>query len=208
MSRKLVSLSTSYLKALLYSYGKGFEEAVAKYGLVPSEFKSVYEVYGDRLGLADFRHEIIDILFGRGVSPEEISENIVWRDFEYLVYRFFDGYGYGVSRNVRIPGYRYEVDLVVRHIVSKYCLVIECKRWGRVLHPSRVRDIVAGLVNKSILLKESYSSKCSGLVPVIVTMRRGRLVFHDGVPIIPINFLKDFIDNLSYFIYAGEVRLI
>lgn len=208
MIRELEGLSTPYLKAILYSYREGFKAAVARYGLVYSEFQAIYSRYRDRLVDNFFREVIIDILFKRGESPEDISENIVWRDFEYLVYRFFDGYGYVVRRNVRIPGYRYEIDLVAKNMSTKFCLVIECKRWDKFLHPSQIRDIVSGLVEKALLLKNIISDDCVGVVPIIITLRRGKLTFYDGVPIIPINYLKDFINNLSYFIYSGEVKII
>ena len=205
---QLNSLSSLYLKALLNSFKDGFDETVGKFGLVRSEFREIYDRLGGMLVNKDFREEIIGILLYRGESPEDIAELIEWRDFEYLVFRFLEARGFRVFRGVRVPRSRYEVDLVAIGGPLDSCLVVECKRWSRIPSPSQLRRIVDALVMKATALKSLYTDKCSRMVPMVVTLRKGKQVYVEYVPIIPINFLRNFLGELTGLILDGGVRVI
>ncbi len=205
---QLTRLSTPFLKALLYSYKVGPEEAVNRYNVVASEFMEIYSKYVSDLRSVSFRETLMGLLLGRGEAPEDIAELIVWRDFEHLVYKFFEAFGYDVLRNIRITDYRYEIDVLVRNLFGKFCLVVECKQWNKVLYRSNVEKIVNGLMSKARLIKKTGSWGCGSVIPIIVTLRRGYLRIYDGVPIVSINLLKELVKDLATLVYSGEVRII
>jgi len=204
----LSKFSSLYLKALLLSYKEGVDEVINRFYLVPSEFRAIYDNFRELLEDRSFRSELMGILLSRGESPEEVAEYIVWRDFEYLVGKFFESLGYNVKMNIRIRGYRYEIDLVVVGFLGRYCLTVECKRWMRMLSPSQANRIAEDLVRKSRLLKSIKFMSCSYILPIIVTLRRGRFFIVGGVPVIPINFLSDFVENLIFLVNEGAIKII
>ena len=204
----LSKFSSLYLKALLLSYKEGVDEVINKFYLVSSEFRAIYDNFKELLEDRSFRSELMGILLSRGESPEEVAEYIVWRDFEYLVGKFFESLGYNVKMNIRIRGYRYEIDLVVVDFLGRYCLTVECKRWKRMLSPSQASRIAEDLIRKSRLLKSIEFTSCSYILPIIVTLRRGRFFIVGGVPVIPINFLGDFVENLILLVDEGAIKII
>ena len=109
----LKDLNPIYMYALLYIH-KGGDPlyVVAKYGLILSELKELYDKYQGLLNDEESRVEMLEELLRSGFSDEEVSEVISWRDFERYVERYFNENGFKTVRNYRIPKSRWEIDVL------------------------------------------------------------------------------------------------
>lgn len=198
MNRSLSRLSISYLLCLLHTHKSGVDEACEKYLIPKTLFQEVYDLFKDSLKDLDFRIDIIQELLSRGESPEKIAEAIDWRDFEYLVGRYFIENGFKVDYNYRIRRPRREIDVLARR--GGVLVGVDCKNWDKTLTKSMIRNVVEKQVERLSYLCSRREFRGYEIYPLIVVMRRGRNIFYNGVGIIPIIGLREFIQDLDVFI--------
>ncbi len=198
MNPSLSRLSISYLLCLLYTHKSSVEEACEKYLLPKTLFQEVYDLFKESLEDLDFRIDIIQELLSRGESPEKVAEAMDWRDFEYLVGRYFVENGFKVDYNYRIRRPRREIDVLARR--GEVLIGVDCKNWDKRLTRSMVRNVVEKQVERLSYLCNRSEFRGYRIYPLVVVMRRGRNIFYNGVGIIPISGLKDFIHNLDVLI--------
>jgi|Deesub1362A_J573_1020465.scaffolds.fasta_scaffold00012_92 Holliday junction resolvase-like predicted endonuclease len=201
MNPSLSNFSISYLLSLLYTYKSDVDKACEKYLIPKTLFEEVYELFKESLEDLDFRIDIIEELLSRGESPEKIAEAMDWRDFEYLVGRYFTENGFKVDYNYRIHRPKREVDVLARR--GGMLIGVDCKNWDKRLTRSMVRNVVEKQVERLSYLCSRSEFRGYKIYPLVVVMRRGRNIFYNGVGIIPISGLREFIQNLDIFIIEG-----
>jgi hypothetical protein len=198
------NISNTYLLALLYSYKMGFDEAINRFVLSKTIFEEIYSRFVDVLPNIDFRIGVVEELLKRGVSPEDVSEVISWRDFESLVGRYFEGHGYTVITGYYIKKPRRQIDIVAYK--SNVVLCIDCKSWDKVITPSSIRKIVSRQVDRCCYLKRETLFRDYNVYSLIIMMRRFKQFFYNGIGIIPINVLRSFIEELDYYVVDGSLK--
>ncbi len=145
-----------------------------------------------------------------GSDPLKVSAYLSWRDFEALVLGFLKEYGMEVLNNLRFGKRRLEVDVVGIDVVSRYSLVIDCKHWmpgyrklGKLRqaakeHRLRTEELSRNCIYLSGMLKGIFSIR--SFIPVIVTLTDSYRGVVNGVVIVPIRYLNDFIRNIEYYV--------
>ncbi len=145
-----------------------------------------------------------------GADPQEVSRYLNWKDFEELVYLFLNEAGFKVIKNIRYGPRRYEIDVLGINLVSKYALIIDCKHWmpgyrkrGKLTlaaksHKRRTKELSSMCTSISDKVPEIFHIKY--LIPIIVTLTDVYKGVMNGVFIVPIRTLRDFIINATYYI--------
>jgi len=145
-----------------------------------------------------------------GADPQEVSKYLDWKDFEELVSIILSGYGMDVIRNYRFNLKRYEIDVIGIDLTTKYALVIDCKHWrpgyrkkGKLVEAVKVHKLRVKYLSEfcsSIVSQYPSLSKVKYFIPVIVTLTDALKGVIDNVFIVPIRFLRDFINNIEHYV--------
>jgi len=133
-------------------------------------------------------------------SMDEVARVLHWRDFEMLVGEILEENGYSTSMNVRVRakpglGSRMEVDVV--GIKSVDCrntaLLIDCKHW-HYISPSEL----ARVCEKQVIRARAFIAErrdVDDAIPAVVVLNYTPSLI-DGVPIVPITRLREFLNEL------------
>lgn len=144
-----------------------------------------------------------------GADLEHVSSFLQWKEFEDIAAFAFERNGYSVYRNVRFKhaGRKWEIDVVGCKKPIAICL--DCKHWHHGVYPSALRKIVEEQVERAFTFAESLPNPSVKIecvlwerikfVPAVLLLVPGRFKFYDGVPIIPVLQLQDFLTQLPAF---------
>ena len=148
-----------------------------------------------------------------GGDPVEICSLLNWREFENLSVEAFQLNGYQIINGLTFTSNkkRYQIDVLAAK--NNTILCIDCKHWMFFHWHSRIREVVKAhlrrikaLADNIELLSNKFSLKTSErifIVPVIVTLSDPRNNIVEGVPIVSVLKLGDFIYRMPYLPDAG-----
>lgn len=146
----------------------------------------------------------------KGYNVIELALSTGWRNVEKLCEVILSRHGYRTLLNYRFKhsGKRYEIDVV--GIQEPYILLIDCKRWKRgnvasLIHAAeaqvkRTQEFVYALQHSREnvnILNKSINDLTLIIIPLIVTVLDVDIKFHEGVPIVPIRYLRDFLTSFK-----------
>lgn len=151
-----------------------------------------------------------------GANVEQVSDFLRWQEFEEMAAFALESNGYVVEKNLRFKheGKRWEIDVVGCKKPLVVC--IDCKRWHHGMHDSSLGRMVSSQSERVVAFSKSLPSNSLNLqcvkwnqarfVPVILSLIQVNSKFYDGVPIVPVLQLQDFIsqmplhvESLKYF---------
>jgi hypothetical protein len=155
--------------------------------------------------------EELSSMLRKGVSLEEATKSLEWKDFEGVVSDAFEANGFRTMRNLRFSHEkrRYEVDVVA--LERPRLVAVDCKHWGlRAGKGSALRAASLAQLKRAVNLgkkaQEVQGIDIGGwgevtLVPCIVTLYEERIVESGGVLVVPLAKLNSFIEELrsGYF---------
>jgi len=141
-----------------------------------------------------------------GADIEDVSSHLQWQEFESIAAVAFERNGYAVLKNLRFSsaGRRWEIDVVGSR--RPFVICVDCKHWHHGLRPATLARIAreqtertSALVNALPVLAGRI--KCASwskakVVPCILSLLSGAFKFHEGIPIVPVLQLQDFISQL------------
>ncbi len=148
-----------------------------------------------------------------GGDPIEICKLLDWREFENLSVEAFQLNGYSVINNLTFSSNkkRFQIDLIASKNNSILC--IDCKHWMYFHWFSRIKDAAKSHLNRTRAISNEIqilspklglkSSKRIFIVPVIVTLSDPRRNIIEGVPIVSILKLEDFIFRMPHIPDSG-----
>ena len=141
-----------------------------------------------------------------GADMEAVSSFLGWQEFESIAATALKNNGYAVWQNLRFKhaGRKWEIDVVGCRKPLVICL--DCKDWHHGLSPSAIRRIVEAQVERARALADALPNFSIGIecakwsqakfVPAILALLPTRFKFCDGVPIVPVLQLQDFLTQL------------
>ena len=141
-----------------------------------------------------------------GVDVETVSGFLGWQEFERITATVLKNNGYVVSQNLRFKNSarKWEIDVVGCRKPLVVCL--DCKDWHHNLSPSAIRRIVEVQVERTKALADALPGVSIGVecakwsrakfVPAIIALLPTKFKFCDGVPIVPVLQLQDFLNQL------------
>ncbi|MHB2036911.1 MAG: restriction endonuclease [Nitrososphaerales archaeon] len=115
-----------------------------------------------------------------------------WKEFEGFVESAFSAFGFRTQRNARFRKPRVEIDLVA--CKDGLTFAVDCKHWKRTVgHASMVAVSNRQIVRALRLVEEESHLR---VIPLVVTLHNESLrILENGVPIVPIHMISDFILN-------------
>jgi len=158
--------------------------------------------------------EFVMKLAERGIDVEALSEYIDWYEFEDFVSKAFEASGMIVLRDVKSTRIKkFQIDAIAIDTKLSLALVLECKHWKAGI-TKRLNDVVS----EHIARLNKFNSSCEWFVseypelrrvkyfiPVVVTLKNVETRIVDGVPIVPVYVLRNFIADLDR--YVDELNL-
>jgi Holliday junction resolvase-like predicted endonuclease len=141
-----------------------------------------------------------------GADLERVSDLLKWKEFEGMAAFALENNGYLVQRNVRFKhgGRRWEIDVVGLRKPLVICM--DCKHWHHRLCESMAKKIVKEQVARVNALAISLPNPAIRIVPaidndykflpVVLSLIVDESKFFEGVPIVPILQLQDFLNHL------------
>jgi len=145
------------------------------------------------------RLQLIIAALKRGIQLNltRISRVLTWEEFEKLIKYIIENLGYSVLTNVNLEcGRRAEFDVIAWNY--KWTLIIEAKKWK--FGGIKWRDVAAGHLRKIETCLSKLSSFGKTLIPLVIASTDVQLVV-DGVPVVSISKLINFISQLDIYIY-------
>lgn len=195
-----LSIRDLYVILLLY-HNRPVEKARLLWSIEDEELRKL-EKYVEYLDDPRLRLSVIENLLVKGLSIDKVVEAVDWRGFESLVSEFFKSYGYKTFRNYRLG--RNEYDLIV--VKGDFLISIDCKHWDRPLPPSKAREVAENLRKRSRKLSRDPLFIGRKIYMAVITMRESKTLFIDGVAVIPVTYLRNFIEELYSLVYKGYLK--
>jgi Holliday junction resolvase-like predicted endonuclease len=141
-----------------------------------------------------------------GADVERVSDLLQWKEFEGMAAFALENNGYLVQRNMRFRygGRRWEIDVVGLRKPLVVCM--DCKHWHHRLCESTTKKIVNEQIARVYALAISLpnpairiipaTSNAYKFLPVVLSLIVDESKFFEGVPIVPILQLQDFLNHL------------
>ncbi len=141
-----------------------------------------------------------------GADIEAISSFLGWQEFESIAATALENNGFAVWQNLRFKhaARKWEIDAVGCRRPLVICL--DCKDWHHGLSASAIIRIVESQVERARALAEVLPNVSIGIecakwskakfVPAILALLPTKFKFYDGVPIVPVLQLQDFLNYL------------
>ena len=147
-----------------------------------------------------------------GASPERACRNLSWKEFEQLVEHVLKVNGYEVALHLRVKigDKRSEVDVFA--IKGRLAIVGDCKHWRKPLFPSGAKKAAKLQISRLKALREAENlkvlkSKMGGFLPrkfqatpIIITLFEFPSKMVEGVPIVPVTKLANFLSELPSYL--------
>jgi Holliday junction resolvase-like predicted endonuclease len=141
-----------------------------------------------------------------GGDVERVSSLLCWQEFEEMAATALRSNGYVVAKNLRFThaGRRWEIDVVGCRKPLVVC--IDCKHYHHGVSPSVMQKIVESQKQRARALSDTLPSVkikldcvCWGkakFVPGVLSLLPVRSKFFEGVPVVPVLQLQDFLSQL------------
>jgi hypothetical protein len=162
--------------------------------------RGIVKVDGDaRLKLAVKAAEL-------GIDLGRISDFLSWQEFEAMAALALDLNGYIARKNVRFKHgeRRWEIDVVGCR--KPLVLCIDCKHWQHGMQPSTLSKMAQDQVQRAEEFAQSLPIKKLNLpctswtkakfVPVILSLVAFNPKYSNGIPVVPVLQLQDFVSQL------------
>jgi len=151
------------------------------------------------------RLELAMLAIKGGADIERVCKLLGWREFEDLAVLVLGCNGFSTRKHFRFKtqGRWFEIDVL--GIEEPLVLSIDCKRWRRSWQRSATMRIVEKQLRRTLALVNSFQSlgnrlevngwKGVRVLPLILTMSETPLKTYDKVPVIPIFYFQNFLNN-------------
>jgi len=150
-----------------------------------------------------------DLVMG-GCDPQRVARILGWQEFEKFVEIAFEESGFRALKHLIIKLGRHtrrEIDVLAWN--QSLTLAIDCKHWikGAMSQPRLRRAAEAQAKRVDALARRPEILSGFGLddlekrsiMPILLVLRENEMRESDGVPIVPISKLADFLSKLSPF---------
>ncbi len=127
----------------------------------------------------------------KSADPESLGKDLDWKEFETFVESAFLSFGFKTEKNARLRKPRAEIDLIASK--NGLAFAVDCKHWKRTVGYGAMLSIS----NRQLIRAKRLLGKMeSRIIPMVVTLHDESLrILENGVPIVPVHKISDFILN-------------
>jgi len=130
----------------------------------------------------------------RGEDSQKVASQLEWNEFEELCAKLLSAAGFQVTRNIVLTKPRKQIDLFARS--SLMSLAIDCKHYARAIDPGALGRFAKDQVDRARLYK-TKKDHFGPVLPMILTLVESTTVVVEGVPVVPILKLRDFLQTIN-----------
>ena len=140
-----------------------------------------------------------------GVDVERACKAIGWQAFEDLVISILDSNGFATRKHFRFQNQNKRFEIDVLGLKEPFIFLIECKHWKQSWQRSATIKIVEKQIQRTKALIKSFQEQRARLkvnrwrdallLPMVLTLSVTPLKTYKHVPVIPIFYFQNFINN-------------
>lgn len=176
------------------------ERLVAKLGSKAAADRAVLKV-AEKLGVspdAPRRVSAALALTELGADPGQVARSLTWREFEDYCALAISAAGYAVRKNVRLRKPTRQIDIIAES--PSLVLSVDCKHWSKGAGASGLgAAAVAQTERTEMYAKGTLTGIGRTFLPVLLTMMDDQVKVVEGVPVVPLQALRDFAASVSGF---------
>jgi hypothetical protein len=133
-----------------------------------------------------------------GADLDRIARSLKWDEFEQYCGMAVSAAGYTVRRNVRLRKPTRQIDIIAESPLL--VLSIDCKHWRRTEGEwGLTAPALAQVERTKMYARGSRPGKDRTFLPMLLTMMNNRVRVVEGVPIVPLQALREFLATVSRF---------
>jgi len=132
-----------------------------------------------------------------GTRPELISNSLDWREFERFCSGLLRSSGFEVREDVHLRKPSAQIDILA--LGPSFSLSVDCKHWSRPLTASTLRRFAEAQLRRSELFRKTVRADPRPIFSAILTLSEQRERFVEGVAIVPLFTLRDFVGSIEAF---------
>lgn len=141
-----------------------------------------------------------------GGDLEGVCKNLGWKEFEDISALAFENSGFSVLKRFRFKHLdkRWEVDILA--LKNPLVVCVDCKHWRRGWQRSAISRTAKSQTNRTRNLAEASPRlramigisrwRSATFIPIILSLIPGPFKFYEGVPIVAILQIRDFINEM------------
>jgi hypothetical protein len=185
---------------------------------LPAETKPLDEYLASKLGSkAAARRAVLEVAEEFGVPPDapesvsaalaltrmgadldRIAKSLAWDEFEDYCAMAISAAGYAVKRNVRLRSPTRQIDIIAES--ATLVLSIDCKHWRRGAGAaSLTAPAIAQAQRTRMYMERLKQAEARAFLPVLLTMVDNQARVVQGVPVVPLQALREFLASVSRF---------
>src|SRR5712691_10207899 len=130
-----------------------------------------------------------------GTRPELISNSLDWREFERFCSGLLRSSGFEVHEDVRLRKPRAQIDILA--MGSSFALSVDCKHSSRLMSTADLRRVAEAQLRRSQLFRNAARAEARPILSAILTLSEQRERFVEGVAIVPLFTLRDFVGSIE-----------
>ena len=138
-----------------------------------------------------------------GMSPEEVSKQLDWKEFERFCAGAFRTWGFVVRENVVLTKPRAQIDLLAYG--STMILSVDCKHYAREPGPSALAAFAKAQLKRSSLLRAKTDDP-RPIASIILSMSETEGRFVEGVAVVPIRTLRSLLTTVDSYSAMLDLR--
>ena len=143
----------------------------------------------------------------------ELIKNINWKDFEEFCSDILKRNGYKCMNNLRFRlknKKRHEIDIIAISAIKKILFSIDVKHWkngGRARIINAIKNQALRTSNLFLKCEKIFNHKINlekyknfRKIPLLITLNKEDIIFHNGNPIVSLEKLNDFLQKLDEYL--------
>ena len=133
-----------------------------------------------------------------GVDLDQVVRSLTWKEFEEYCALAISAAGYAVRMNVRLRKPTRQIDIIAES--RSLVLSVDCKHWRRAASAAGLEAAAVAQIERT---KVCAGGTLTGLgrtfLPVLLTMVDNQVKVVQGVPVVPLRALREFLASVSRF---------
>jgi Holliday junction resolvase-like predicted endonuclease len=132
-----------------------------------------------------------------GVTTEEVSSLLSWKEFESFCANLLRAAGYEVREDVQLRKPRAQIDLVA--FGPSLVLSVDCKHWKKEASASPLAKVAQDQHRRNAQLKKALSGS-KPIVSVILMLSHQGERFVGGAAVVPLHTLRSFLGSVEGYL--------
>jgi hypothetical protein len=133
-----------------------------------------------------------------GADLGQVARSLTWKEFEEYCALAIAAAGYAVRTNVRLRKPTRQIDMLAES--PSLVLSVDCKHWGRGSSAAGLEAAaVAQIERTEVCARGTLTGLGRTFLPVLLTMVDNQVKVVEGVPVVPLGTLREFLASVSRF---------